>query len=50
MRLKLYLVKREVVATSLKKALENKGIVYEVCLADEKSWPENKKKIGFKKK
>lgn len=48
---KLYLVKREVIATSLAKALTASGHVYEIVLAEEKSWPENKKKdkLGFKK-
>lgn len=50
MRKKLYLVKYEVVATSLKRALDSKGHVYEVVLAEEKSWPEeSKKRVGFKK-
>jgi len=50
MRQKLYLVKREVVANSIKEALTRPGHIYEVVLADEKNWPELKKKnIGFKK-
>lgn len=52
MRQKLFLVKREVVATSIKQALSKQGTVYEVVLADEKSWPEQilKNKLGFNKK
>lgn len=52
MRQKLFLVKREVVATSIKQALSKQGNVYEIVLADEKNWPEEKKKQikGFKKK
>ena len=52
MKQKLYLVKREVVATSLKSALTRPGHVYEIVLADEKNWPEQKKKnkLGFSKK
>lgn len=50
MRKKLFLVKREVIASSLKKALEGKGIVYEVVVTEEKNWPEVKKKLGFKNK
>lgn len=44
MRQKLYLVKREVIATSIKSALSKQGVIYEVVLADEKSWPEPKVK------
>lgn len=45
---KMYLVKREVIATTVEKALKAKGHVYEVTLADEKSWPQEKtKKLGF---
>lgn len=48
---KLYLVKREVLATSLAKALISKGHVYEIMLAEDKFQPENKKEsLGFKKK
>jgi hypothetical protein len=46
---KLYLVKREVIATSIKNTLTTKGVVYEVQITDEKMWPDNKKKeLGFK--
>ena len=44
---KVWYVKREVVATSLREALRTAGKVYEVQLADEKEWPQNKKKLGF---
>lgn len=47
---KTYLVKREIVATSLEKALKVRGSIYEVVLADEKSWPKPKKTTGFKQK
>lgn len=51
MKKKMYLVKREVIATSIEKAIHGKGIIYEVTLADEKSWPDEKKKaVGFRKK
>lgn len=51
MRKKLYLVKYEVIATTAKKALETRGIVCEVILAEEKNWPEiTPKKLGFKNK
>lgn len=45
----MYLVKYEVIATSLKRAMRTKGVVYEVVVAEEKFWPEEKKKVGFKK-
>lgn len=47
---KLYLIKREVEATSLKQALVKSEVVYEIQLADEKLWPSSKKKLGFDKK
>lgn len=52
MRNKLYLVKYEVIATSIKRALQTRGIVYEVSCTDKKEWPEEKtkKKVGFDKK
>lgn len=47
---KLYLVKREVYAKSLRGALAGKGSIYEVTLADEKFQPEEpKKEMGFNK-
>ncbi len=51
MRKKLYLVKREVIATTLKAALKTQGHVYEIVLADEKLWPDQPKpKTGFNQK
>lgn len=47
---KLYLVKREVIATSIKKAMTNKGHIYEISLAEEKNWPQEKKQVGFRSK
>ncbi len=48
---KLYFVKREVIASSLKQALTAKGSVYEVVLAAENQWPQNKQKApGFNDK
>lgn len=44
---KLWYVKREVIASSVKEALLNGGRVYEVSLADEKYWPMTVPKIGF---
>ena len=44
---KLWYVKREVIATSLQEAIRSSGKVYEVQLADDKLWPENKRKLGF---
>ena len=51
MRKKLFLVKHEVVAKTVQEALRiGKGTVYEVVLAEEKSWPEDEKKVeGFTK-
>ena len=45
---KLYLVKREVVASNVVEAMKNKGTIYEIQLTEEKMWPENKNKVGFK--
>ena len=48
---KMYLVKREVIATSAEKAIRAKGVVYEVTLAEDKVQPpEEKPKLGFIKK
>ena len=45
----MYLVKYEVIATSIEKALKTRGHIYEVTLANEKDWPvEKKPKLGFK--
>ena len=47
-RKKLYLVKREVVATSVREALRARGTVYEVCITKEEEWPTEKVKVnGF---
>lgn len=47
-KLRMYIVKREVLARSIKDAVTAKGIVYEVSLADEKFQPDSKKPIkGF---
>ena len=43
-KVKMYLVKREVYATSVEAAIHKPGKVYEVQLAEEKSWPEEKEK------
>ena len=48
---KLYLVCREVYATSLEKALRTKGIIYDVRQAEDKLQPpEEKPKLGFNQK
>ena len=50
--MKLYLVKLEVKANHLEEAMKNwkKGEIYEVQLAEEKSWPiEETKVAGFSK-
>lgn len=45
---KLFLVKREVLAESMAKALTTKGTVYEICLASDDQQPHpKKKKIGL---
>lgn len=46
---RLYLVYREVMATSVERATKGKGIVYSVQLADDKSQPDPPKKtsLGF---
>ena len=48
MRKKLYLLKYEVIATSIKQAMKSKGTLYEVTLTEEKSWPIESKNTGFK--
>lgn len=48
--LRMWIVKREVLATSLIKAATGKGKVYSIEEADEKFQPEKKKKVGFNKK
>jgi len=47
MRRKLYLVKREVIATSMENALKARGRIYEVIMTKEKNWPVDNKKVGF---
>lgn len=48
---KLYLVKREVIATSIQQAMREKGTIYEIVVTDKKDWPEPPTKIkGFNKK
>lgn len=49
MKKKLYLVKREVKATSLRAALGAKGRIYSVVEVDESQQPSDKPPIGFKK-
>jgi len=44
---KMYLVKREIIATSIEKALKGKGHIYEIVLAEEKNWPLPETKTGF---
>lgn len=44
---KLWYVKREVIASTLHEALKAQGKVYEIALADDKLWPQNKIKLGF---
>lgn len=47
----MYLVKKEVMATSIKNAMIEKGVIYSIEIADEKFQPvSNNKKIGFSKK
>ena len=47
MRKKLYLVKYEVIATSIERAIKTRGRIYEISEADEKMWPVEPKKVGF---
>ena len=50
MKMRMWLVKREVLATTIEKAAHAKGFIYEMALAEDKAQPENKKKkTGFKK-
>lgn len=47
----MYLVKYEVIATSMKQAMTKRGHLYEISLASKSEWPEDKpKKVGFNKK
>lgn len=51
MRQKLYIVKYEVKATSLRRALNTRGELCEIFCTDKKEWPEEKtKETGFKLK
>ena len=45
---KLYLVKTEVMATSIHKAISTKGKVYSVELVVDQYQPDEKKNLGFK--
>ena len=48
---KLYLVKREVMATSIENAMRERGFIYAIEMVDEKLQPEPKKgSLGFKPK
>ncbi len=49
MKKKLYIVKKEVFATSIEKAATAKGHVFAIELAADAFQPENKKSPGFKK-
>lgn len=47
----MYLVKREVMATSIERAAHERGIIYEITMAGKEFQPdESDKKVGFKKK
>lgn len=51
---KMYLVRYEVIATSVKAALKTRGIVCDITVAEERFWPQEDKKnkkinLGFKK-
>ena len=47
----MYLVKREVRATSIEKAARERGVIYEITMAGKEFQPEeNNKKVGFGKK
>lgn len=47
MKKKIYYVKREVLATSIKKAMTARGVIYEI--QESTSQPQQNSKIGFKK-
>lgn len=50
MKKKLYFVKREVLATSIAKAIQGRGHIYEVTLAPANEQPVEQKPLnGFKK-
>ena len=44
---KMYIVKREVIAGSIKEALTKKGFIFEVIEAEPQFHPKLKKGIGF---
>lgn len=46
----MYLVKREVFATSVEKAITSKGKIYSIELADDKFQIKKKPDVGFTKK
>lgn len=48
MKKKMYLVKREVLATDIKKAMRAPGKIYSIELADERHQPTDNKPLGFK--
>lgn len=49
-RKRLFLVKREIYAFSMKEALNAHGMIYEIQLADDKFQPDlPKKDLGFQK-
>lgn len=49
MKKRMYLVKREVIATSMAKAIVGRGKVYEITLADDKFQPKDPSpRVGFK--
>lgn len=47
MKKKMYLVKREVIASNIKDAMVKRGRIYCIELAEEKSQPEENKSVGF---
>ncbi len=48
---KMYLVKREVIAGSIKEAMVKRGTIYSIEIAEDKFQPDEQKKfLGFKKK
>lgn len=50
-RMKKYYVKREVLATSIERAVVARGMIYEISLATDKDQPEMETKVkGFKPK
>lgn len=49
-KVKIYLVKREVRATSIKDAMTKPGKIYEIVETSNEPYPEEKNNIGFKSK